>query len=101
MTARQRGSPRLKPSFSGSPPRDYSARLLHNKNKSSGRTIIMHKGRVVFGAMEEVVFGYPAAESIVAQMDRLGAAPAFLMVTGPPNRQTAETQNIRKALGSP
>src|SRR5258708_980553 len=100
MTARQRGSPRLKTSFSGSPPRDYSARLLHNKNKSSGRTIIMHKGRVVFGAMEEVVFGYPAAEAIVAQMDRLGAARAFLMVSGTLNRQTGEIQKIRKALGS-
>ncbi len=60
----------------------------------------MHKGRVVFGAMEEVVFGYPAAEAIVAQMDRLGAARAFLMVSGTLNRQTGEIQKIRKALGS-
>ena len=60
----------------------------------------MHKGRVVFGAMEEVVFGHPAAEAIVAQMDRLGAARAFLMVSGTLNRQTGEIERIRKALGS-
>jgi maleylacetate reductase len=60
----------------------------------------VHKGRVVFGAMEEVVFGHPAAEAIVAQMDRLGAARAFLMVSGTLNRQTGEIERIRKALGS-
>jgi maleylacetate reductase len=60
----------------------------------------VHKGRVVFGAMDEVVFGYPAAEAIVAQMDRLGAARAFLMVSGSLNRNTGEIEKIRKALGS-
>ena len=60
----------------------------------------MHKGRVVFGAMDEVVFGHPAAEAIVAQMDRLGAARGFLMVSGTLNRQTAEIEKIRKALGA-
>ena len=60
----------------------------------------MHRGRVVFGAMDEVVFGHPAAEAIVAQMDRLGAARGFLMVSGTLNRQTAEIEKIRKALGS-
>jgi len=37
----------------------------------------VHKGRVVFGAMDEVVFGRPAAEAIVEQMDRLRAGRAF------------------------
>jgi maleylacetate reductase len=60
----------------------------------------VHKGRVVFGAMDEVVFGHPAAEAVVAQMDRLGAARAFLMVSGTLNRQTGEIEKIRKALGS-
>jgi len=60
----------------------------------------VHRGRVVFGAMDEVVFGHPAAEAIVAQMDRLGAARGFLMVSGTLNRQTAEIEKIRKALGS-
>src|SRR5437763_9068907 len=50
--------------------------------------------------MDEVVFGHPAAEAIVAQMDRLGAARGFLMVSGTLNRQTAEIEKIRKALGS-
>jgi maleylacetate reductase len=60
----------------------------------------VHKGHVVFGAMDEVVFGTPAAEAVVAQMDRLGAARAFLMVSGTLNRQTGEIEKIRKALGS-
>jgi maleylacetate reductase len=60
----------------------------------------VHNGRVVFGAMDEVVFGRPAAEAVVAQMDRLRAAGAFLMVSGTLNRQTDEIEKIRKALGS-
>ena len=59
----------------------------------------MHKGRVVFGAMDEVVFGRPASEAIVEQMDRLGAKRAFLMVSGTLNRETDEIENIRRALG--
>jgi maleylacetate reductase len=60
----------------------------------------VHNGRVVFGAMEEVVFGRPAAAAVVAQMDRLHAARAFLMVSGTLNRQTDEIAKIRDALGS-
>jgi len=60
----------------------------------------VHKGRVVFGAMDEVVFGTPAAVAIVAQMDRLRAARAFLMVSGTLNRDTDEIEKIRRALGS-
>jgi maleylacetate reductase len=60
----------------------------------------MHKGRVVFGAMDEVVFGEKAADAIVAQMDRLRAARAFLMVSGTLNRQTDEVAKIRTALGA-
>ena len=59
----------------------------------------MHKGRVVFAAMDEVVFGTPAAEAVAGQMDRLRAARAFLMVSGTPNRNTDEIEKIRKALG--
>src|SRR4051812_19558549 len=50
--------------------------------------------------MDEVVFGHPAAEAIVAQMDRLGATRGFLMVSGTLNRQTAEIEKIRAALGA-
>jgi maleylacetate reductase len=66
----------------------------------SGRTIIVHKGRVVFGAMDEVVFGRPAADAVVAQMDRLGATRAFLMVSGTLNRESDEIEKIRESLGS-
>ena len=59
----------------------------------------MHKGRVVFGAMDEVVFGRPAAEAIVAQLDRLRLTRAFLMVSGTLNRNTDEIEKIRKSLG--
>ena len=60
----------------------------------------MHKGRVVFGAMDEVVFGEPAAEAIVRQMDRLHTSRAFLMVSGTLRRETDEIDKIRHALGS-
>jgi maleylacetate reductase len=60
----------------------------------------MHEGRVVFGALDEVVFGRPAAAAIVAQMHRLGARRAFLMVSGTLNRETPEIDKIREALGS-
>ena len=60
----------------------------------------MHKGRVVFGAMDEVVFGRRAAEAVVEQIDRLGAKRAFLMVSGTLNRETQEIENIRKAIGA-
>src|SRR6202171_3373106 len=50
--------------------------------------------------MDEAVFGRPAAEAVVAQMDRLGAASAFLMVSGTLNRQTDEIEKIRQRLGS-
>ena len=59
----------------------------------------MHKGRVVFGAMDEVVFGRPAAQAVAEQMDRLHASRAFLMVSGTLNRTTGEIEKIREALG--
>jgi maleylacetate reductase len=59
----------------------------------------VHKGRVVFGAMDEVVFGRRASEAIVQQLDRLGAKRAFLMVSGTLNRETDEIENIRRVLG--
>jgi maleylacetate reductase len=60
----------------------------------------VHQGRVVFGAMDEVVFGRPAAEALVEQMDRLRASRAFLMVSGTLNRETGEIEKIRSALGA-
>jgi maleylacetate reductase len=60
----------------------------------------VRKGRVVFGAMEEVVFGTPAAEALPAQLDRLQLSRAFLMVSGTLNRETTEIEQIRNALGA-
>jgi maleylacetate reductase len=59
----------------------------------------VHQGRVVFGAMDEVVFGRPAAQAVVEQMDRLRASRAFLMVSGTLNRETDEIEKIRNSLG--
>ena len=59
----------------------------------------MHKGRVVFGAMDEVVFGRPASGAISEQLDRLGAQRAFLMVSGTLNRETDEIEKVRRELG--
>jgi maleylacetate reductase len=58
------------------------------------------RGRVAFGAMDEVVFGDPAADAIVAQTERLGAKSVLLMVSGTLKRQTDEIDKIRKALGA-
>jgi maleylacetate reductase len=65
----------------------------------SGEDQRVHKGRVVFGAMDEVVFGRPAAEAVAEQVTRLDARRAFLMVSGTLNRQTGEVEKIRQALG--
>jgi maleylacetate reductase len=59
----------------------------------------VHTGRVVFGAMDEVVFGRPASEAILEQMNRLGSKRAFLMVSGTLNRETDVIENIRRTLG--
>lgn len=59
----------------------------------------MYTGRVVFGGMDEVVFGQPAAEAVAAQLDRLHLSRAFLMVSGTLNRNTDEIDKIRKSLG--
>src|SRR5258705_68518 len=89
-------------SSSGMTRRNSSANLAskarHKGQKCPGRTAV-HKGRVVFGAMDEVVFGRPASEAIVEQLNRLGANRAFLMVSGTLNGETAEIENIRRALG--
>jgi maleylacetate reductase len=59
----------------------------------------LHQGRVVFGVMDEVVFGRPASEVLIEQIERVGAARAFLMVSGTLNRRTDEIETIRRALG--
>ena len=60
---------------------------------------MLPSGRVLFGQMDEVVFGKPAAEAIAAQVDRLGKARVFLMVSNSLNRKTDEIDKVRRALG--
>jgi len=61
---------------------------------------MQRSGRVVFGAMEEVVFGQPAEKAVSEQVSRLDASRVFLMVSGTLNRTTSEIDRIRDALGS-
>src|SRR5438046_2387143 len=73
---------------------NLGAKARYKGQKCPGRTAV-HKGRVVFGAMDEVVFGRPASEAIVEQLNRLGSNRAFLMVSGTLNRETDQIENIR------
>ena len=59
-----------------------------------------HSGRVAFGAMEAVVFGKPAAETVAEEAQRLDAERVFLMVSGTLNRTTDEVAAVRRALGN-
>ena len=61
---------------------------------------MMQSGRVVFGQMEEVQFGVPAAQAIADQARRLDAQRVFLMVSGTLNRETDEIDKVRRALGN-
>jgi len=61
---------------------------------------MVHSGRVVFGEMDEVVFGRPAAEVVAEQARRLGAERVFVMASGTLNRTTDEVVKIRRALGN-
>jgi len=61
---------------------------------------MLASGRVVFGHMDEVVFGKPAAEAVAGEVRRLGATRAFLMVSHSLNRNTDEIDKIRRALGN-
>jgi maleylacetate reductase len=76
------------------------ARLAAANNQECSREDKgVRRGRVVFGAMDEVVFGDPAADAVVAQSERLGAQRVFLMVSGTLNRHTGEIEKISRALG--
>ncbi len=57
-------------------------------------------GHVVFGAMEEVVFGTPAAQAVADIARRHGAERVFLMASGTLARTTEEIARIRAALGN-
>ena len=61
---------------------------------------MLQAGRVVFGEMDEVVFGKPAAEAVADQVQRLGATRVFLMVSNSLNRNTDEIDRVRRGLGN-
>ena len=61
---------------------------------------MLHSSRVVFGEMDEVVFGRPATEMVAEEARRLGAERAFVMASGTLNRTTDEVAKIRRALGN-
>ena len=57
-------------------------------------------GRVVFGEMDEVVFGRPATEVVAEEALRYQAERVFVMASGTLNRTTDEVVKIRRALGN-
>src|ERR1700730_12059812 len=61
---------------------------------------MLQSGRVPFGAMEAVVFGKPAAETVAEEARRRDAERVFLMVSGTLNRTTDEIAKVRRALGN-
>ena len=61
---------------------------------------MLHSGRVVFGEMEVVVFGRPAAEVVAEEVLRYQAERVFLMASGTLNRTTDEVAKVRRALGN-
>jgi alcohol dehydrogenase YqhD (iron-dependent ADH family) len=61
---------------------------------------MLQSGRVAFGAMETVVFGKPAAETVAEKARRREAERVFLMVSGTLNRTTEEIAKVRRALGN-
>jgi maleylacetate reductase len=61
---------------------------------------MLHSGRVVFGEMEEVVFGRPAAEVVAGEARQREAERVFLMASGTLNRTTGEVAKVRQALGN-
>ena len=61
---------------------------------------MLPSGRVLFGQMDEVVFGKSAAEAIAAQVQRLRATRVVLMVSSSLNQNTDEIDKVRRALGS-
>lgn len=61
---------------------------------------MLPSGRVVFGKMDEVVYGRAAADAVAEQVSRLGATRVLLMVSGTLNRSTDEIEKVRRALGN-
>ncbi len=61
---------------------------------------MLTSGRIVFGDMEEVSFGKPAAPAAAGLAESYGAERVFIMASGTLNRQTDEVEKVRRALGN-
>ncbi|MDP6831228.1 MAG: iron-containing alcohol dehydrogenase [Alphaproteobacteria bacterium] len=59
----------------------------------------MQSGQIVFTKMDRVIFGQPAAETVAAEAERLGAERVFLLVSGTLNRETDAVDQMADALG--
>lgn len=59
----------------------------------------MQSGTYVQTALERVVYGRPAAQAVLDEVERLGSRRAFLMVSGTLNRETSEIRKVRALLG--
>ena len=59
----------------------------------------MRAGEIVFTAMERVVFGRPAADSVAEAAERLGARRVFVLAGSTLNRKTDAVRRIAQALG--
>jgi maleylacetate reductase len=59
----------------------------------------MRAGILTFPAIERIVYGRPAAEALLDEVERLRAERVFLLVSGTMNRTTDEVQKVRDALG--
>src|SRR5262245_36347637 len=59
---------------------------------------IMRTMTFTFPAIERLIYGKPAAETLRAESERLGAKRVFLIVSGTMNRTTDETEKVRTAL---
>jgi maleylacetate reductase len=60
----------------------------------------MQSGTMVFTQMNRVIFGQPAAPTIAAEAERLGAKRVFLLTGRTLNKNTDEIEKVRRALGS-
>jgi maleylacetate reductase len=61
---------------------------------------MLQSGQIVFGQMDSVRFGGPAAAAVAEEALRLPADRVFLMVSGTLARETGEIDAVRRALGN-
>src|SRR5271163_2562903 len=61
-----------------------------------GRT----RGDYNFPVMERVIYGTPAAQALLAEVERLGKHRIFLVVSNSLNRNTDEIERVKQTLGA-